>query len=228
MHCHHHAGHNLHRLRWIEAARRRHPFGHDFAMFDDAFDDGARRRFDGSDLRLLILHLLEQEPRHGYDIIKAVESLSEGAYSPSPGVVYPALTYLEEAEFATGSTEPNRKSYAITEAGRAHLEEHRAELDIIVGRLRQLGRRRRFARERIERRIVKMRQHLGDADIEIEANVAEDSDISGVIPEVNAARRALKRAIRAAVAEGEDSQRRLAEILSKAAAEIDPDDIDLG
>jgi len=233
MHCHpdHPNRHHMLRLHWIAAARRGHRFGHEFAEFDDAFGDGTRRRFDGSDLRLLILHLLEAEPRHGYDIIKEVEALSDGAYSPSPGVVYPALTYLEEAEFVAGSTEPNRKSYTITDAGRAHLEAHREELDIIIGKLRQLGRHRRLARERFERRIHKMRKYLGAEDgieMDAKAGAQTDLDIPGVIDEVNDARRALKRAIRAAIAEGEPSQRRLAEILNKAAAEIGADDIDIG
>lgn len=233
MHCHQGFSHrhHLHRMHLIEAARRGHPFAHAFGEFDDAFGDGTRRRFDGSDLRLLILHLLEAEPRHGYDIIKEVEALSDGAYSPSPGVVYPALTYLEEADFVTGSAESNRKSYTITDAGRAHLEAHREELDIIIGRLRQLGRHRRHARDRFERRISRMRKYLGDEEgFEMHMAAGEDADldIPGVIPEVNAARQALKRAIRAAIGEGEDAQRRLADILNKAAAEIGPDDIDLG
>jgi len=223
MHPHHHFSHD-HCAHRHDAARR--GSGFDFSgAFDEAFGNQVRRRFDGDDLRLLILHLIENEPRHGYDVIKAVEALSNGAYSPSPGVVYPALTFLEEAGFATGSTEANRKAYAITEDGRTHLEEHREELDIIIGKLRILGRRYLHARQKVERRIVRLRRQLGEEEID---EVEGATDIAGVLPEVNDARRALKQAIRAAVAEGEDEQRRLAGILRKAAAEIAPGDIDLG
>lgn len=217
-----HNGHDCH--HWHAAGRRRRHFGHGFAAFEEAFDDKIRRRFDGDDLRLLILHLIEAEPRHGYDIIKAVEALSDGAYSPSPGVVYPALTYLEEAGYAEGSTEANRKSYAITDEGRAHLDAHREELDAIIARLDHIGRRRRDARERFERKVVRIRRHLGE-------DVAEDVDVDipDVIPEVNAARRALKQAIRGAIGEGEQAQRRLAKLLEKTAAEIrGGEEIDLG
>src|SRR5271165_6028292 len=81
------------------------------------------------DLRLLVLALLADEPRHGYDIIKALEERSHGMYSPSPGVVYPTLTYLEEAGFATATSEGNKKTYAITPAGRTHLDENREIVD---------------------------------------------------------------------------------------------------
>jgi len=225
--------HMLHHLHWMEAAGRGPRPRH--AVFDDeaagprgGFRSG--RRFDGADLRLLILHLLEAEPRHGYDIIKAVEAMSEGAYSPSPGVVYPALTYIEEAGYAAGAAEANRKLYTITDQGRAHLEENRDALHAILARLTHFGHRRRDARERFERKVVRIRRRLGeDVDERVAAEI--DIDIPEVLPEVNEARRALKAAIRAAIADGEDAQRRLAGILDKAAADIGagrPDDIDLG
>ncbi len=90
------------------------------------------RKLASSDLQLVILSLLADKPRHGYEIIKDVEERSGGFYSPSPGVIYPALTYLEEIEYATVETEGSKKRYHITDAGRAHLETNRAAADAIL------------------------------------------------------------------------------------------------
>ena len=80
------------------------------------------RFFDQGDLRLVILALLAEQPRHGYEIIKAIEERLGGAYAPSPGVVYPTLTWLEELGYAeVQSAQGNRKLYAITAEGRAFL-----------------------------------------------------------------------------------------------------------
>ena len=76
------------------------------------------------DLQLIILALLSEKPRHGYEIIKQVEEHSSGAYTPSPGMVYPALTYLEEMGYAaSGVREGTKKLYRITETGTAYLNE---------------------------------------------------------------------------------------------------------
>ena len=68
-------------------------------------------------MRPLILHLIAEKPRHGYEIIKAIEELAGGAYAPSPGVIYPTLTLLEEMGQIASTTEGARKSFAITEEG---------------------------------------------------------------------------------------------------------------
>src|ERR1700690_2889425 len=81
----------------------------------------AARMLASEDLQLIILALLEEKPRHGYDIIKALEEHSSGLYTPSPGVVYPALTYLEEMGLALSETEGSKRRYRITEAGLEHL-----------------------------------------------------------------------------------------------------------
>src|SRR5208282_4097464 len=86
----------------------------------------AARMLASGDLQLIILALLSEKPRHGYEIIKQIEEHSSGAYSPSPGMVYPALTYLEEGGFATSELEGTKKLYRITEAGTKHLNENRA------------------------------------------------------------------------------------------------------
>ena len=97
------------------------------------------RPFGQGELRFLILHLIAQKPRHGYEIIKAIEEAVAGAYSPSPGIVYPTLTLLQEmglAEHAAG--EGGRKLYAVTEAGRAVLAEGAAQVEAILARLQSV------------------------------------------------------------------------------------------
>jgi DNA-binding PadR family transcriptional regulator len=93
------------------------------------------------DLRLIVLALLSEKPRHGYEIIKAVEEHSSGVYTPSPGMVYPALTYLEEMGYAVSESEGAKKLYRITEAGTAHLAENRASVEETLDQLARFGRR---------------------------------------------------------------------------------------
>ena len=93
------------------------------------------------DLQLLILLLLSEKPRHGYEIIKAIEEHSSGIYTPSPGMVYPALTYLEEMNYATASAEGTKKLYSITDEGTAHLAQNRATASDIWNRLAIYGRK---------------------------------------------------------------------------------------
>ncbi|MFG1348379.1 PadR family transcriptional regulator [Xanthobacter autotrophicus] len=91
------------------------------------------------DLKLLALSLIAEQPRHGYEIIKVIEEKTAGWYSPSPGVVYPTLTFLEEAGYVTSEPDGAKKRYAITEDGRAYLAENRAFADAIIGRLSEIG-----------------------------------------------------------------------------------------
>ncbi len=114
-----------------------------------AFDEGeegrgsrrrGRRVFEGGELRLVLLKLIADEPRHGYDLIRAVEELTGGEYAPSPGVVYPTLTLLQDMgliEEATG--EGPRKPFQATEEGRAHLAEREEEIEALFERLRGLA-----------------------------------------------------------------------------------------
>ena len=97
------------------------------------------RMFDQGDLRLVILHLTSEKPRYGYDIIKAIEEKLSGLYSPSPGVVYPTLTFLEETGLVAAQTTDNKKLYAITDEGKAHLEANRAAVDALLDRMTQAG-----------------------------------------------------------------------------------------
>ncbi|MCB5943378.1 PadR family transcriptional regulator [Acidocella sp. KAb 2-4] len=101
------------------------------------FGRGGRlgRFLEHGDLRVLVLHLLNQQPRHGYDLIKEIEGLTGGAYAPSPGVIYPTLTMLEELGQAEAAAEGAKKLYSITAAGREALAQNGAGLAAIMARL---------------------------------------------------------------------------------------------
>ena len=117
---------------------RRGGFGDGFGGHDD-FSRG--RKFSSDDLQVLLLALLVDAPRHGYELIKLLETRSNGFYTPSPGMVYPALTYLEELGYATVESEGNRKRYALTEAGRAYLEVNRERIDMMWAKLSYFARK---------------------------------------------------------------------------------------
>ena len=98
-----------------------------------------KRMFEGGELRLVLLKLIADEPRHGYQLIKAIEDMTGGEYAPSPGVVYPTLTLLQDMgliEEAAG--EGSRKPFQVTAEGKAHLEEKSAEIDALFERLNDL------------------------------------------------------------------------------------------
>lgn len=91
------------------------------------------------DLKLLALALIAEQPRHGYELIKLIEEKTSGCYSPSPGVVYPTLTFLEEAGYVTAESEGAKKRYTITEEGGAYLKENRDIADMVLARLAAIG-----------------------------------------------------------------------------------------
>ena len=107
--------------------RRRGPFG-------------GGRMFEQGDLKLVILRLLDEKPRHGYDIIKELEDRAGGRYTPSAGAIYPTLTMLEDLGYAVATPEEGgKKVYTITDAGRAHLAEHRPVVDELFDRVNHIG-----------------------------------------------------------------------------------------
>lgn len=113
-----------------------------FAMGERGQGGRGRRMFGGDELRLILLKLIEEAPRHGYDLIREIEARSNGAYAPSPGVVYPTLTMLDDMDLiAEHKSEGAKKQFAITEAGTAHLAENAAEVAALFGRLAELGER---------------------------------------------------------------------------------------
>lgn len=112
---------------------------HGGGRFEGGFGEGRGRGgrfFEQGQLRLVLLALIAEAPRHGYEIIKAIEDRLGGGYSPSPGVIYPTLTLMSELGYTTVSeTDGGRKLYTITEEGRAHLAENQAMVDAILARM---------------------------------------------------------------------------------------------
>src|SRR5688572_6509003 len=101
---------------------------------------GGARMFDQGHLKYVILQLLDEKPRHGYEIIKEIEDRFGGSYSPSPGVVYPTLTMLEDMGFAKATVqESGKKIYEITPEGKAHLASNRPIIDDIFSRISEMA-----------------------------------------------------------------------------------------
>jgi len=99
--------------------------------------------FEGGELRLVLLKLIADEPRHGYELIKAIEDMTGGDYAPSPGIVYPTLTMLEDMGLiAEKKSKDAKKVYEATGDGREHLEENEDEVEELIERLEGHGRRR--------------------------------------------------------------------------------------
>jgi DNA-binding PadR family transcriptional regulator len=226
---HHHGFHHGPRAHWHFAGRGggpgwdRGPRGGRGGWGGGAGALRVGKMLADGDLRLIVLALIEQVPRHGYDIIKALEEKSSGIYSPSPGVIYPTLTYLEEVGYAVATSEGTKKVYAITDTGRAHLAENRELADMALSGIEKFGRKMAKAREWWEG------QWRGGKE-------PRDRDIPGVVEALNEARRDLKAAIAGKLDASEDVQRRVAELLAEAAGSIrnlasdarPKDDIDLG
>lgn len=100
---------------------------------------GRDRLFESGDLKIVILALIAEAPRHGYDLIREIEARSGGAYAPSPGVVYPTLTFLEEAGLIEAAeTEGAKRSYRLTEAGRDHLAQRDGEVARLMERMQSV------------------------------------------------------------------------------------------
>lgn len=141
-HHHHHRGLDAFDMEGGERgfhAGRHGPFGHERGGDSLGGWDGLRggsrrgsggRMFGHGDLKLILLALIEQQPRHGYELIRMIEEMFHGQYTPSPGAIYPTLAMLEDMGYASVENEAgNRKLYAITDEGRAFLDENRAAVD---------------------------------------------------------------------------------------------------
>jgi len=118
---------------------RGHGRGHGRGFGEGDFPGG--RKLSSDELQLVLEALLHRQPSHGYDLIRQLEERSGGFYKPSPGMVYPALTYLEEAGFAVITPEGARKLYALTEVGQAHYRENAERADAILMMLERIGSR---------------------------------------------------------------------------------------
>ncbi len=107
---------------------------------DDEGRGRRRRMFDSGELRLVLLRLIADEPRHGYDLIRRIEELTGGAYAPSPGVIYPTLTLLDDmGQIAAADSEGAKKLFAITPEGQAELDANAALVDELLARLAAVG-----------------------------------------------------------------------------------------
>ena len=168
---------------------------------------GMGRKLASSDLQLLILGLLADKPRHGYEIIKALDELSKGFYAPSPGMVYPALTYLEEIGHATVETVGTRKLYQITDSGREYLEEHRSTVSALFTQFERVGERM----ESLRRAMRSGEDHGRDSTDEEDRRESKS---------LKRARRALKAALAEKWTSSAEEQERIAEILHRAAEDI--------
>ncbi len=163
----------------------------------------AGRMLATGDLRLIALALIAEQPRHGYEIIKVLEEKTAGWYSPSPGIVYPTLTFLEEAGYVTAQAEGSKKLYTITDEGRAYLDQNRDFVDAVLERLGALG-----------KKIARMRRRFGRDD--------EDDDRRGrgLPPLVRAALENLREIAAERLESDADAEAKLVEILARAAQEL--------
>jgi DNA-binding PadR family transcriptional regulator len=131
---------------------------------------GRRRVFDGGELRLILLKLVSDGPRHGYDLIREIEALSGGAYAPSPGVVYPTLTLLWDMGLITeGEADGARRRFAISDAGVAHLTEQAEAVTVAFAKLTAMNEQS----ERTDGRQV--RRALGNLREAIEIRLGGDA-----------------------------------------------------
>ncbi len=132
------------------------PFGEDFPFGPGGkFGGGggrgrARSRMFGSgELRLVLLKLLADQPRHGYDLIKAIEEMTGGAYAPSPGTIYPTLQMmLDEGVIADQPDDSPRKVFAVTGAGNIELEAEAESVAALIERISGIGEERRSSPHR--------------------------------------------------------------------------------
>ena len=137
---HHHGLDEAHRHHFGRRGFGRPGHGWEGDASDRSGGRGRHRVFDSSELRLVLLKLIADEPRHGYELIRAIEELTGGRYVPSPGMIYPTLTMLDEmGHIAATKSEGARKSFAVTPDGTAHLVERKAEVDALFARLAELA-----------------------------------------------------------------------------------------
>jgi DNA-binding PadR family transcriptional regulator len=196
----------------------RHSFGRFAGGFaDDSDGDGqsfrSGRKLSSTDLQLVILALISEKPRHGYEIIKALDDLSHGFYVPSPGIVYPSLTYLEEAGYAALEVEGARKLYRVTTAGRSHLAEHRDVADATISQIERAG----LKMERLREAVAEDDHSRGGRHGRHHRSGPRSRDAGTILGRSRAALKSVLFDLRGLTAEEET---RIAEILDRATAEI--------
>ena len=144
-------------------------FGSDWGGKGGRGPRGRSRMFGSGELRLTLLGLVAEAPRHGYELIKAIEELSGGNYAPSPGVVYPTLNLLtDEGLIAEQAGEGARKSFAVTDAGQAELSERGEEYAAIVERLKA------HAEERERHNAPQLKRAMGNLFMAVKGRAMAD------------------------------------------------------
>jgi len=220
MHTYSHYGFH-HRLRrfadeigesiCIGRGRGRPGFGHFFGggffggpgLGGGGFRTG--RKLASGELQLVLLALLAEQPSHGYELIKALEERSGSFYTPSPGMIYPALTWLEEVGYASVAADGAKKLYSITDAGRQYLDENRESAEAMLDQLARIG-----------AKMGRVREIFSAQD--------DEDPRGGIWRDAWLARRELKAALRDKRHAGAKEAKRIAEILKRAAAEVRGDE----
>ncbi|KQR62108.1 PadR family transcriptional regulator [Acidovorax sp. Leaf160] len=151
---------------------------------------GGARIFGHGGLRLVLLRLIAGKPRHGYELIKAIEEQLGGSYSPSPGVIYPALTLLEELGYVTVTAEGGRKLHTATDAGHAHLRERQGEVDALLARAAQGAAPRPTRPAPIERAVHNLRHAL---HLRLAGEPLQTEQIHAIADALDAAARQIER-----------------------------------
>jgi DNA-binding PadR family transcriptional regulator len=150
------------------------------------------RMFDGGELRLVILALIAEKPRYGYEIIKELGERVGGDYSPSPGVVYPTLTMLEEMGYASASQDPQgRKLYTVTAEGEKVLGENKAQVDAIFERFGDNGDSRFVGFISVKRAMLNLRSAL---QLRLRGRAASPEQIQAIVDALDTAAKAIERA----------------------------------
>ena len=150
------------------------------------------RMFDGGELRLVILALIAEKPRYGYEIIKELGERVGGDYSPSPGVVYPTLTMLEEMGLATASQDQQgRKLYALTKEGEKVLADNKAQIDAIFARFGDADDSRFAGVISVKRAMLNLRATLR---LRLRGRAATPEQIQTIVDALDAAAKTIERA----------------------------------
>lgn len=197
-HDHHkrrfHHDEDMHERHERHHQRRRH----DFLSGGDHHLLTRGRKLSSDELQLLILKQLETQPAHGYELIKFFEEHSNGMYTPSPGVIYPALTFLNETDKVSVEKQGNRKQYHISEEGKQFLEQSKEQAALLWDRLGSIGKHMNEVREIFSDNPMRSKESY----------------------KLYEARRSLKTALRQKQNASEAELKRIEAILQKATAEI--------
>jgi DNA-binding PadR family transcriptional regulator len=182
---------------YVRHGRRHGGFGRGpFGGWRGRHGGGLERRegrvFDGGELRLVILKLVAEKPRYGYEIIKELGERVGGEYSPSAGVVYPTLTMLDEMGYASAGQDPQgRKLYTLTPAGEKVLADNKAQIDAIFARFGESDEARFAGFVSVKQATLNLRATLR---LRLRGRAATQDQIQAIVDALDAAAKAIERA----------------------------------